>query len=176
MKKAFKATLITLAVVFLAAQFVRPDLENPPVDPAQELRAPQNVQTILDRSCNDCHSNRTQYPWYSRISPVSWWLKDHIDEGRDELNFSVFTTYRARRKSRKFVEICDQMKERGMPLREYTWGHPSAKLSDADRHTLCEWSMRERALLPPVPPRSSPDRGGRGARATSEGAPRPGNT
>jgi hypothetical protein len=159
MKKIIKIVLIVLVAAFLAAQFVRPEFANPPVDPKHELQAPQNVQAILDRSCIDCHTNRTRYPWYSRISPVSWWLKDHIDEGRDELNFSEFASYSARRKSRKFEEICDQVKQGEMPLREYTWGHPSAKLSDEDRKTLCEWSTHERGLLPPVPPRSS---GGRG--------------
>lgn len=147
MKKLLKVVLIALVLVFAAAQLVRPDLTNPPVDPAQELRAPAHVQSILDRSCNDCHSNRTQYPWYARISPVSWWLKDHIKEGRQELNFSEFATYKARRKNRKFEEICEQVKEGEMPLPSYLPMHPSAKLSDANRRTLCEWAMSERALL-----------------------------
>lgn len=154
MKKVLKVALIALVVLFAAAQFARPDLTNPPVEPSQELHAPANVQPILERSCYDCHSNRTRYPWYAQISPVSWWLKDHITEGRREVNFSEFTAYSARRKSRKFEEICEQVKEGEMPLTEYLPLHPSAKLSDADRQTLCEWSAREKALLPPLPPRT----------------------
>jgi hypothetical protein len=153
MKKAIKVILLVLAVALIAAQFVRPELTNPPLDPAHELRAPANVQPILERSCNDCHSNRTQYPWYSRISPVSWWLKDHIDEGRRELNFSEFATYKPRRKAKKFEEICEQVKEGEMPLWQYVPVHPSAKLSDADRETLCTWAKGERALFPAFPKR-----------------------
>jgi hypothetical protein len=148
MKKAIKVILLVLAVAFLTAQFVRPELSNPPVDPMHELRAPANIQPILERSCNDCHSSRTRFPWYSRISPLSWWLKDHIDEGRRELNFSEFATYKPRRKAKKFEEICEQVKEGEMPLWEYLPVHPSAKLSDADRETLCTWAKSERALLP----------------------------
>ena len=147
MKKVLKVVLLALAVVLFAAQFVRPDLTNPPIDPAHELRAPANVQSILDRSCNDCHSNRTRYPWYAQISPLSWWLKDHITEGRREVNFSEFATYSARRKGRKFKEICEQVKEGEMPLESYLPLHPSAKLSDADRQVLCQWTSAESAAL-----------------------------
>ncbi|HEY0372150.1 MAG TPA: heme-binding domain-containing protein, partial [Thermoanaerobaculia bacterium] len=133
MKKVLKIVLIALLLVFATAQFVRPDLTNPPVDPSHELRAPANVQAILDRSCRDCHSNRTRYPWYAQISPLSWWLKDHITEGRRELNFSEFATYKLRRKGRKLEEICEEVKEGEMPLKSYLPMHPSAKLSDADR-------------------------------------------
>ena len=147
MKKLLKVVLIAFAAIFLAAQFVRPSFSNPPVDPAQELRAPAHVQTILDRSCNDCHSHRTTYPWYSRITPVSWWLKDHIDHGREELNFSEFAKYPPRDADHLMEEVCEMVEKGEMPLREYVWGHPGAKLSDADRQTLCAWSKEERARI-----------------------------
>lgn len=147
MKKIIKITLLVLVVALIAAQFVRPAFSNPPVDPAHELRPPQNVQAIFDRSCIDCHSYRTRYPWYSRISPVSWWLKDHIDEGREELNLSEFATYSPKRAARKMEEMCEMVEKGEMPLREYTWGHWDAKLSEADRQTLCQWSKEERARI-----------------------------
>ena len=86
MKKALKIIAVVLFVAFVAIQFYRPDFTNPPIIEAENLEAttevPENVRQILKTSCNDCHTNKTVYPWYSRISPVSWWLDDHIHEGR----------------------------------------------------------------------------------------------
>ena len=147
MKKLLQYISIALVLIFVAAQFVRPSFSNPPIDPAHELRAPAEVQSIIDRSCNDCHTNRTRYPWYSRISPVSWWLKDHIDEGRGELNFSEFGTYAPKKAAHKMEEICEMVEKGEMPLREYTWGHWGARLSEADKQTLCTWSKGERARI-----------------------------
>ncbi|HEX8409986.1 MAG TPA: heme-binding domain-containing protein [Thermoanaerobaculia bacterium] len=147
MKKWLKRIAVVLAVMFVAAQFVRPDMTNPPVDPKVEYRAPAHIQPILDRSCNDCHSNRTRWPWYSQITPVSWWLKDHIDEGRHELSFSEFGTYSPKKAAHKMEEVCEVVKKGEMPLREYVWGHPSARLSEADKHALCEWAgLEERRI------------------------------
>jgi len=148
MKKWLKRIAVVLAVMFVIAQFVRPDITNPPVDPKLEYRAPAHIQPILDRSCNDCHSNRTRWPWYSQISPVSWWLKDHIDEGRHELSFSEFGSYAPKKAAHKMEEVCEMVKKGEMPLREYLWGHPSARLSDADKQALCEWAeLEERRIL-----------------------------
>jgi hypothetical protein len=147
MKKLLKVAVIVLALIFLGAQFYRPDFQNPPVDPAQELRAPAHVQPILERSCMDCHSNRTRYPWYSQITPVSWWLKDHIDHGREELNFSEFGTYAPKKAAHKLEEVHEMVKKDEMPLREYVWGHPSAKLSAEDKGTLVQWVDAERARI-----------------------------
>jgi cytochrome c553 len=143
--KWLKRILLALLVLFLVAQFVRPSRANPPVDTAKELRAPANVQQILDRSCNDCHSNRTQWPWYSNVTPVSWYLVDHIKDGRRELNLSEFNSYRAKRQARKMEELCKEVEEGEMPLREYVWLHPEARLSEQDRQTLCTWAKEQRA-------------------------------
>ena len=151
MKKLIKATLITLAVVFIAAQFVRPAFTNPPINPAHELRAPAHVQSILDRSCIDCHTSRTRYPWYSQITPVSWWLKDHIDEGRGELNLSEFGTYPPKKAAHKMEEVCEMVEKGEMPLREYLWGHWGAKLSEADKQALCAWAKEERQRILQTP-------------------------
>jgi hypothetical protein len=141
--KWLKRILLALLVLLLLAQFVRPPRNNPPVDTAKELRAPAHVQPILERACNDCHSNRTTYPWYANVTPLNWYLADHIEEGRHELNFSDFNAYKTKRKARKMEEICEQVEEGEMPLREYTWLHPAAKLSALDKQTLCAWSKGE---------------------------------
>ena len=147
MKKALKIIAIVLVVAFLGIQLVRHDFTNPPVNQAETLFAaseiPENVKTILSRSCADCHSNETVLPWYSKIQPSAWFLKGHIDEGRRELNLSVWKTYEPRRQRKKLGEICEQVKERQMPLPSYLWIHWDAKLSDADIKTLCDWTEAE---------------------------------
>lgn len=159
--KWLKRILLVLAVLLVVAQFIRPNLANPPVDPAKELRAPQPVASILQRSCYDCHSSHTVYPWYSQVAPVSWYLAKDVREGRRELNFSEWSTFTPRRTARKLQEICEQVDQGEMPMKVYLPLHPDAKLSDADRQTLCTWAKEERgkviaanpdAALPP--PRS----------------------
>ena len=143
--KWLKRIVLALFVLFLLAQFIRPERTNPPVDPAKELRAPAHVQQILDRSCNDCHSNRTQWPWYSNVTPVNWYLVDHIDEGRHELNFSEFNSYSPKKQAKKLEEMCEEVEKGHMPLPEYVRLHPSTRLSESDKQTLCAWSgVRQR--------------------------------
>ena len=110
--KYVKIAVVVLFVAFIAIQFYRPDFTNPPVVESENLLAgnqvPENVKAILVRSCSDCHTNETVYPWYSKISPSSWFLADHIDEvGRKQLNFSIWNTYETRRKDHKLEEICE---------------------------------------------------------------------
>ena len=151
MKKFLKIAVIVLAVVFVSIQFIRPDFNALPINPTETVEAsndvPENVEAILTRSCKDCHSNQTEYPWYSYIQPSASFLAHHIEEGRNELNFSVWETYETRKKSRKLSEICEQVERREMPLPSYLWIHWNAKLSDEDIKVLCDWTEAERAKL-----------------------------
>ncbi len=151
MKKALKIVAVGLAVAFLAIQLIRPDFTNPPVNQAEALAAsasvPANVEAIFKRSCADCHSHETRYPWYSYVQPSAWFLAGHIADGRAELNFSVWNTYPASRKKRKLEEICDQVRSREMPLPSYLWIHGAARLTDDDVKTLCDWTEAESARL-----------------------------
>lgn len=142
-----KKIFLGLVVVFLAIQAVRPAKnQSAPVafagkDDITALYPPSaEVRQILQKSCYDCHSNRTEYPWYAEVEPVGWWLGNHIKEGKKELNFSEFGTYSAKRKVKKLEAICDEVKDRGMPLTSYTLIHRSAKLSDAQIAAMCQWS------------------------------------
>jgi hypothetical protein len=147
MKKALKIVVIVLAVLFIIAQFIRPDLSHPPVVSGQELEAttavPRNVAAVLERSCNDCHTQKTDFPWYSQITPVSWWLKNHVDHGREHLNFSVWNTYTNDRKVRRLEEACEQVQSREMPLPSYIWAHWDAPLSPEEIMTICDWTKAE---------------------------------
>jgi len=157
MKKWLKIALIVVVVFLVVAQFIRPSHVNPPVDPAKTLVAnapvPANVESIFERSCFDCHSNKTVYPWYNNFAPVSWLLADDVKKGRREVNFSEWGGYTKKRKLHKLKDICDQVKEGDMPLKIYLPMHPKAKLSDADRGAICTWAtaeaMREGALSSP---------------------------
>ncbi len=147
MKKALKIIVVVLFSLFIIIQFFRPDFTNPPVVQGETLQAatavPENVQAILNRSCNDCHTNETVYPWYAKIQPSAWFLADHIKEGRGEMNFSLWNTYEARRKKRKLEEICEQVETKEMPLPSYLWIHRDAALSDDEIKTLCDWTKSE---------------------------------
>jgi hypothetical protein len=151
MKKALKIAVIILVLGFIVAQFIRPDQTNPSIVAAETIEAatpiPENVNAILTRSCNDCHSNKTVYPWYAQITPANWLLAHHIDEGRRELNLSVWQTYDARKKKRKLDEICEQIETGEMPHNQYLWIHRAAKLSDEDKKLLCDWSAAEKEKL-----------------------------
>src|SRR5215213_10280083 len=98
-QKALKWVAIGLAALFAGLQFIRPARTNPPVDESRTITAQAHlapeVASILDRSCNDCHSNQTRWPWYSNIAPVSWFVINHVNEGRAEMNFSDWAQYSA---------------------------------------------------------------------------------
>lgn len=155
MKKTLKIIAVVLFVAFIAIQFYRPDRTAPPIVESETLKAstqvPEAVEQILSRSCNDCHSNKTNYPWYSQIAPASLFLASHVDEGRRELNLSIWNTYETRRKRRKLDEICEQVTERYMPLPSYLWIHRDAKLSDEDIKILCDWTDKTKAGLTELP-------------------------
>jgi hypothetical protein len=98
-----------------------------------------DVKNILQSSCYDCHSNNSNYPIYASIQPIAWWLQHHIDEGKEELNFSEFAGYSPRRRFHKLEEIKEQLVENEMPLNSYTIVHTQAKLSEQQKSILINW-------------------------------------
>jgi cytochrome c551/c552 len=158
--KWWKLVLAFVVGFLIAAQFIRPNFANPPIDPAKTILArtpvPPNVEKMFERACYDCHSNSTVLPWYSKVAPVSWWLASHIHDGRKEVNFSEWETYPQKRKLRKLKDICEQVREGDMPMKVYVPMHPKARLSDADRAAICAWAKAESARLgapAPAPPK-----------------------
>lgn len=143
MSRRVTKAVFGLFVLFLVIQVIRPARTNPPVDPAKTLEAhvevPPNVETILTRSCADCHSNRTQWPWYSNIAPASWLMANDVNEGREHMNFSDWEQ-RHHHEGSPFDEICKQVREGEMPLWYYTPLHPGTRLSPGDVQTICAWT------------------------------------
>jgi cytochrome c551/c552 len=149
--KIVKWLLISLICLFILIQLKRPARTNPAVDESQTIEVHTQLtpeaKDILSRSCNDCHSNKTVWPWYTNVAPVSWWIADHIKEGRQNLNLSEWAKLDRDRQDRKLRQICDEVEDGAMPLSSYLPMHPKAKLSDQDKKMLCDWTAAERERL-----------------------------
>ena len=137
--------IAALAIAILAGmQFVRPDRTNPPSDPnlaiTAQMELPAGVRTIIERSCFDCHSNQTHWPWYSEVAPVSWFVADDVHEGREHLNFSEWGTYTQKRQIAKLEMIASEVDKGDMPMERYVWLHQKAALTGPDRDLLTGWA------------------------------------
>jgi Haem-binding domain len=133
-------------------QFFRIDKTNPPVQAQSDIirteSVPGDVADILKTSCYDCHSNETNYPWYSNVAPVSWWIKGHIDHAREELNFSEWASFTEKRKNHKFEEIVEKIEEGEMPFPKYLILHPEARLSNLESELLISWAKEHLKVNP----------------------------
>ncbi|MEQ9467996.1 MAG: heme-binding domain-containing protein [Ekhidna sp.] len=139
-----KKILLLLVVCVIVLQFFRgsePEVRfDNPDDIFLHVEAPDQVKNIMRTACYDCHSMETKYPWYTWVTPVSWWVFEHIEHGRDELNFSEWANFEKRRKVHKLKEIAEEVGEGEMPLESYQPMHPEAKLTQEQRDLLIEWS------------------------------------
>ena len=141
---------VVLLLVLIAMQFYRPEKNmaqgNHTAIFITETNPPEDVKLILKSTCYDCHSNNTSYPWYNNIAPVSYWLADHVKQGKDELNFSVWSSYSAKKKDHKLEEVVEVIEEGEMPLMEYTWTHAEAKLTDVQKQAIIKWAKQSWVL------------------------------
>lgn len=130
---------------FLIIQFFRPDKntsEDMTYDISKKYTVPDEVNVILKNACNDCHSNNTAYPWYANIQPMAWWLDDHIQHGKGDLNLSEFITLPIAVQNHKFEEIIEVIDENEMPLESYTYLglHKEANLTSDQKEILKSWA------------------------------------
>jgi len=123
---------------FAGLQLVPVERTNPPVK--SDLSAPAEVKEILRRACYDCHSHETRWPWYSYVAPLSWWVVSHTEDGRADLNFSVWPTFDFESEAHALDDIWQQVSKGEMPLRSYTLVHRDAILTDSERELLLEWA------------------------------------
>jgi hypothetical protein len=140
--------LLALGAILILIQFIRPaknDSDEQLYHISKKYDVPADVSAILEGACNDCHSNKTTYPWYSKIQPVAWWLASHVNDGKRHLNFSEFTNRKIAYQNHKLEETIEMVKEKEMPMPSYTWFglHPEAKLTDAQRKTLTDWAQMQ---------------------------------
>lgn len=146
MRRWVRAASVTTGVMLVAIQIVRPVRSNPPAEAARGIQAAAAVDPaiggILHRSCNDCHSNSTVWPWYSHVAPVSWVVAEDVHQGRRALNLSEWASYTPKQKTELMQDMCEEVSQGEMPGALYVAIHRQARLSDADRQQFCAWTNR----------------------------------
>ena len=145
MAKVLKRSFFLIVILMAAIQFVRPSRTNSPVDPSREITAvhpaPPEVASTLRRSCDDCHSNRTIWPWYSNVAPISWLVAHDVNTGRSALNFSDWSAINVEKRRESVGKICEEVRDGEMPMPQYVVLHPRARLTTSDAQALCSWAL-----------------------------------
>ena len=154
MKK--KGLIIVILLLLVGIQFVPVDKTNPRVKPylnyVSVTDAPREVEEIIKRSCYDCHSNETKYPWYANVAPMSWVIKSHVDKGREELNFSEWGNYPEEEAKQKQKECFIEITNASMPKTTYTILHSKAKLTSDQVLLLQKWFTSQKKEKPKSQP------------------------
>jgi len=146
--KPVKIILIALAVIFIFIPSGIP--ENKPEDIKSIVNSSLVTGPVLDqlrKSCFDCHSNQVQFPWYSKLAPSSWFLANHIIDGKSQLNFSEWEDYSNREKIGLLEEIKDEVGSGNMPLKSYLLIHRDAKLNSEENSALLTWADEATAQI-----------------------------
>jgi hypothetical protein len=146
-----KKILLAAGIVFLLIQFIRPNrnknIQELSTDISKTVAISACVQTILINACYDCHSNNTNYPWYVNIQPASWLMAKHINQGKEELNFSEFGSYSQRRQLSKMNGIANSIKDGIMPLSSYKIMHKNALLTPNEKMLVINWAQQSEDSL-----------------------------
>jgi hypothetical protein len=133
MNKTLKYSGLAILAIIIILQFFQISKVNPPIQAEQDFlninKPSAEVAAIIKAACYDCHSHETKYPWYTNIVPLSWWIGKHINRGREELNFSTWSTYNDKKADHKLEECVEKVSEKKMPLKSYTLAHSDAKLN-----------------------------------------------
>ena len=146
MKKylTLKRILSVLAILLVVVQFIRPERNEGNAygdnDITHFTTVPDDVKQILETSCYDCHSDHTNYPWYTNIQPIGLWMQHHVDEGKHHLNYSQYVTYKPKRQKHKMEETIEMIREGEMPMESYTFIHKNAELTPAQQQIIIHWA------------------------------------
>ena len=148
--RILKKILSLLLVAFIISQFFGPEKNEGDITSIEtflnETNPPENVKLILKESCFDCHSDVTRYPWYNSITPVNYWMADHVKHGKEEFNVSDWANASLKKKDHKFEELIEEVKEKEMPLPSYTWTHSEAKLTNEQIQAIVSWAKGVRDI------------------------------
>jgi hypothetical protein len=137
MRKILRYAAIAIVAVAAAAQFVQPDRTNPRSDPALEVKASPEAAAVIERMCRDCHTNRTVWPWYSRVAPASWLVASDVKEGRARLNFSEWGRYGPEMAALRAKVVCREAAIGDMPPPQYKLIHRDARPRESGVRALC---------------------------------------
>ena len=147
--KTLKKIGYFLLVVLVIAQFFGPEKNEGDLVSVsafiEETNPPKDVKKILETTCYDCHSNKTNYPWYNNITPVNYWLADHVKNGNNHLNFSKWEKYSLKKKEHKMDELHEEVEKKNMPLDSYTWTHSEANLTQEQIDAVVTWGKKVQA-------------------------------
>lgn len=142
-----KKILIVLVVVLIAIQFIGGEKNNAATPEVEafiaETQPSKEIQAILEAKCYDCHSNKTSYPWYANIAPVSFWIGHHVEEGKEHLDFANWSNYDAKKKKHKLHEVEEEVEEDKMPLESYEKLHGG--LTHDEKEALIAWAKEAMA-------------------------------
>lgn len=154
--KILKKILLVLLVVLVVMQFFGTEKNMAGEVPATDIilteQPSDDVAQILKSACYDCHSNTTAYPWYAKVAPVSFWIGDHIEDGKKHLNFSEWANYTEKRKAHKMEEFVEEVREHKMPMESYVWMHKEAKLNEGQIVAITNWAQQVRTKYEKVAP------------------------
>lgn len=137
-----KKIVLSILIVFIILQFFTIDRTNPSIKHNMIIED-DNVAELLKIACFDCHSNETNWPWYSYVAPISWLIEEDVNHARKELNFSNFEDYTKKRKLHKLEEMKEEMEEGKMPIDSYTFLHSEADLKDSDKQLIYNWIAKK---------------------------------
>lgn len=140
MKRRLKFAVLASLIGLASAQLIQPDIHNSPVNPARRLwngDVNPRVAGIMRRPVATV-IRETQWPWYARISRISWFLAWHVTDGRAKLNFDESPAAAA---ADQLEEIYDSIAKRKMPRASYLVMRPEARLSQADRDAVLAWAI-----------------------------------
>jgi hypothetical protein len=147
--KILKKIGIVLLLILIVAQFFRPEKNDGDLATVNaflaETNPPENVLNIMKTTCFDCHSAKTNYPWYNNITPVNYWLEEHIVDGKKHLNFSDWSSYSLKKKEHKMDELYEEVEKGEMPLDSYTWIHSEANLTQDQVAEIVAWGKSVQA-------------------------------
>ena len=142
---------MALLFLFVAIQFIRPGRNSGDGASANDIthrvHTPDTVLNILKRACYDCHSNHTNYPWYTNINPIGWWMRGHINDGKRGINFSDLSSFNAKKLDHRLGDVAELTDSHDMPIESYTWIHKYAKLSNEEIALLKNWTDSARKEL-----------------------------
>lgn len=142
MKKLGKIIGVILLVLVLI-QFIPLDRTNKHVDAKDNfvvvMQTPEKISALLKNACYDCHSNETIYPNYAYVAPISWSVKQHINEGRAHLNFSEWMKFSKEARLSMLKNTIASLDNKSMPIQGYIVYHKEANISDAERTLLSNY-------------------------------------
>lgn len=153
-----KKILIVLLVALVIIQFIRPaknNKGNKDFAITTKYDMPNNVKVVFDKACADCHSNNTNYPWYTNIQPLGYWINNHVKEGKKEINFDEFTNKKIGLQHHKLKEAIEQIEKDEMPLPSYTIIHKDAKLTKEEKDLLINWFQNIVSNMEAIYPKDS---------------------